>query len=190
MFGACPETSKPLYNSHGKTPSLSVFVIRLRVSASNSNSAASCMARSSSALRPTKEEDEFVPDWVNGNEEKQDVEFIDAPDARASGEPSDASRARRMIDCIDSEFRVKFASMTTEEAKDYFFDDPEDFRQASMLQYLSRNGTRVFEEMHLVDRTRDAQSKASDARASGERPKFEHNQHKRKNAQALFSSAT
>ena len=34
------------------------------------------MARSSSSRRAVKEEDQFSPDWVNGNEEKQDDSVI------------------------------------------------------------------------------------------------------------------
>ena len=77
-----------------------------------------------------------------------------------------------------------------------------------MMQFLYKNaisGRLAFQELHLGqadDRARDDQSKASgarangeqtdasDARASGEQSKHQHNQHKRKNAQALFSSAT
>ena len=160
------------------------------------------MASSSSARIAVKDE-VSSPDWDAGRQEDASME---EPDVRACGVVSEGmrfDRATALIDSIDSEFREYFASLTIAGAKDYFLTDPADFRQASMLQFLYKSGPKAFEEMHLDqadDRARDDRSKASGARASGEQhdasnarasgEQFQHNQHKRKNAQALFSSAS
>ena len=103
--------------------------------------------------------------------------------------------ATALLDSIDSQFRETFACFTHAEATECFLNDPDDFRQASMLQFLYKSGHQAFEEMHLGEADDRARAggeppDASDARASGEQSKYQHNQHKRKNAQALFSSDT
>ena len=100
-----------------------------------------------------------------------------------------------LLDNLNSGLRQLFADYSVQEATEAFLTEPEDFRTAAMLQFLYTNGHEAFEELHLGQEDDPANAsgetpEASDARARGELIEYQHNQHKRKHAQALFSSAT
>ena len=110
-------------------------------------------------------------------------------------EPVHQSRASMLLDNLNSDLRQRFADYTVQEAKTAFYTEPQDFRTAAMLQFLYTSGQEAFEDLHLGEEDDPANAsgetpEASDARARGELIECQHNQHKRKHGQALFSSAT
>ena len=151
-------------------------------------------------------DEEFSADYGEENladygEENQADDDMGSPESdRTDGEPlmNDGvhkCRASMLLAELNGEFRQNFADFSVREAKACFLEEPDDFRTAAMLQFLYTSGQEAFEDLHLGEEDDPANAsgetpEASDARASGEPIKYQHNQRKRKNAQALFSSAT
>ena len=159
-------------------------------------------------MEPPPSEDDFECDYDGdqadddrweGDDDRSDDDMRSTDDDRWEGEPlmngGRTCRASMLLAELDSELRQRFADYTLWEATECFLEDPEDFRTAAMLQFLHTHGHEAFEELHFGEEDDPANAsgetpEASDARASGETIQYQHNQRKRKNAQALFSSAT
>ena len=140
-------------------------------------------------------------EYQHGNVPEADYDFLseeEDPDARASGEdPSlqiqDDMAATMLRNCgIDSPFRTAFANMKITEVQEMFYREPDDYRNAAMLQYLYKTGATSFKSVHIDDigQWSKGSRASSNARASGEQSGLKHNQHARKNQQASPPSPT
>ena len=141
-------------------------------------------------------------EYEHENAPEADYDFFseeEDPDARASGEedPSlqihDDMAATMLSNCgIKSEFRTAFANMTIPEVTEMFLKEPDEYRNAAMLQYLYKTGANSFKSVHIDDigQWSKGSRASSNARASGEQSELVHNQHARKNQQASPPSPT
>ena len=141
-------------------------------------------------------------EYQHGNVPEADYDVLsdeEDSDARASGEedPSlqihDDMAATMLSNCgIKSEFRTAFANMTIPEVTEMFLKEPDEYRNAAMLQYLFKTGATSFKSVHIDDigQWSKGSRASSNARASGEQSEVVHNQHARKNQQASPPSPT
>ena len=140
-------------------------------------------------MEPPPSEDDFECDYDGDDQADDDMGSTD--DDRSEGEPlmNDGvhrCRASMLLAELDSEFRQEFADYTVQQARECFLQDPDDFRTAAMLHFLYTNAHEPFDELHLGPEHDPANAsgntpQASDARASGEPIKYQHNQHQRQN---------
>ena len=139
-------------------------------------------------------------EYQHGNVPEADYDLSEEedPDARASGEDhslqiADDMAATMLSNCgIESPFRTAFANMTIPEVTEMFLKEPDDYRNAAMLQYLYKTGATSFKSVHIDDigQWSKGSRASSNARASGEQSGLVHNQHARKNQQASPPSPT